>query len=341
MSGDTARTSACATVLWHPTDMWLRIRNLAAVPIILSVALVAGVVFSQSASNGIAFEVATVKPASMPTAADAAAGKIHVGMNVDAQRVDIGFFSLRDLIMVAYRMKPYQVVGPDWMLSQRFDVQAKLPDGGSREQVPEMLQALLADRFKLAVHRDTKEHNVYALVVGKGGPKLKDAAPDAEAAPTPGNAGSDNRSVQVARDAKGGFMVNGRGGAIKMQMGQGGVMHYEMAKITMKGLADMLTPFLDRPVVDMTELKGNYEVALDLSMENMLAAARANGMGVPDRKSLAGAGDAGKMPADAASDPEGGTIFQSVQRLGLKLEARKEPMETVVVDHLEKAPTEN
>ncbi|HLG95269.1 MAG TPA: TIGR03435 family protein [Bryobacteraceae bacterium] len=305
--------------------------------IALGLALASRIIFAQPPAAP-SFEVASIKPATMPTPGEAAAGKMHVGLNIDAQRVDIGFFSLRDLIMVAYRVKPYQVVGPDWMLSERFDVQAKIPEGASREQVPEMLQALLGERFKLATHRDSKEHNVYALVVAKGGPKLKEAAPDAEPPPTPEATGPDGKSVQVTRDGKGGFMVNGRGGAIKMRMGQSGVMHYEMAKMSMKGLADMLTPFLDRPVVDMSELKGFYEVTLDLSMENMIAAARANGVVVP-RPNLSL--DAAKQPADAASDPAGGTVFQSIQQLGLKLEARKAPLETIVVDHLEKSPTEN
>ena len=89
--------------------------------------------------------------------------------------------SLADLIRVAYRVKPYQLSGPDWMTAERFDVLAKMPEGATREQVPEMLKALLAEPFKLAVHRESKEHAVYALVVGKGGPKLKESAPDADA----------------------------------------------------------------------------------------------------------------------------------------------------------------
>ena len=73
------------------------------------------------------------------------AGKMHVGMKVDAARVDIGYLSLADLIMTAYKVKAHQVVGPDWMRTDRFDILAKMPEGATKEQVPEMLQGLLAD----------------------------------------------------------------------------------------------------------------------------------------------------------------------------------------------------
>src|SRR5438034_7733968 len=97
------------------------------------------------------FEVATVKPASLSAITPAAiqSGRLRVGMNVAGDRVDIGFMSLADLIRTAYAVKPYQVIGPDWMSAQRFDISAKMPDGATKEQVPAMLQALLAERFKL------------------------------------------------------------------------------------------------------------------------------------------------------------------------------------------------
>ena len=123
-----------------------------------------------------------------------------------------------------------------------------------------------------------------------------------------------------------------------MQMGEDGQMHLEAAKITMAGLAELLTGFVDRPVLDMTELKGGYQVTLDLSMQDIIAVARAQGalggFGGPG-----GAGAGAAVPA--ASDPSGGAIFSAVQKLGLKLDARKAPVETIVVDHLEKTPTEN
>ncbi len=116
--------------------------------------------------------------------------------------------------------------------------------------------------------------------------------------------------------------------------------------MTMEALADVLSRFLDRPVVDQTELKGNYQVALDLSMEDLRNVARKMGVasaGAGPATAAAPTAPAGEAsrPADAASDPSGGSIFSNVQQLGLKLEPRKAPVALIVVDKLEKTPTEN
>src|SRR5215470_13888301 len=103
------------------------------------------------------FEVATVKLAPQMTPDLVISGKMRIGMRTDAGRVEFGFMSLKDLIQSAYEVKPFQVTGPDWMTAQRFDIVAKLPEGATKEQIPQMLQALLAERFALAIHRDNKE----------------------------------------------------------------------------------------------------------------------------------------------------------------------------------------
>jgi uncharacterized protein (TIGR03435 family) len=239
------------------------------------------------------------------------------------------------------------------MAVNRFDVMAKMPEGATKEQVPEMLQALLAERFKLAVHRDSKEHSVYALIVGKNGSKLKPAEPDV--APTPPAAdappakglvvGTAEGQVSVTpnKDGKGATIAGGAFGQMRMSMGEAGTMRMEFPKISMPGLAEMLSRFADRPVFDMTELKGNYQVALDLSMDEMrnVARAAASQAGIAMTGPAGGGGDGGKSPADAASTPGGSSILGAVQQLGLKLDGRKMPIDTVVVDHLEKTPTEN
>jgi uncharacterized protein (TIGR03435 family) len=76
----------------------------------------------------------------------------------------------------AYGAKAWQVSGPPWIQSERFDIVAKLPSGSTKEQVPEMLKPLLADRFKMALHHKVREHAVYELQIAKGGPKLKESA---------------------------------------------------------------------------------------------------------------------------------------------------------------------
>jgi uncharacterized protein (TIGR03435 family) len=299
----------------------------------LLLVLAAGAAMAQTA----AFEVASVKPAAPLDRGQILSGQMHVGMKIDAARVDIGFMSLADLIRVAYRVKPYQVSGPDWMASERFDVLAKMPEGATSEQVPEMLQALLAERFKLTVHRESKEHAVYALVVGKNGPKLKESLPDADMPAT-----TEDVNPQVRLSGRGeNISVSISGGQIgtaHMSMGPNGTMRLEAPKMNMAALADTLSRFFERPVVDLTELKGTYQVALDLSMEDLRNAARTMGMMGPG---MGGGRDGARPPTDAASDPGGLSIFAAVQQLGLKLEPRKVPIDLVVIDHLEKAPTEN
>ena len=300
--------------------------------------LAAGAALGQASAPGPVFEVASVKPAAPLDASKIMSGQMHVGMRMDAARVDIGSMSLADLIRVAYRVKPYQVSGPDWMTSERFDVLAKLPEGASREQVPEMLQALLAERFKLAVHRESKEHAVYALVVGKNGPKLKESPPDADAPAGGGAPAGLDVSVSGRGENTQVSISGGPIGTAHMSMGPNGTMRLEAPKITMAALADTLSRFFDRPVVDLTELKGTYQVALDLSMEDLRNAAMT--MGIMGPGMGAGRG-AARAAADTASDPGGLSVFEAVQQLGLKLEPRKVPLDLIVIDHLEKAPTEN
>jgi uncharacterized protein (TIGR03435 family) len=302
----------------------------------------------------LAFEVASIKPAGALDPMAIAQGKVSVGMKVDGAICNIGSFSLRDLVRTAYEVKDYQISGLDSlgaaMSAQRFNIQATLPESATEKQVPQMLQALLAERFKLVIHRETRDQPVYALIVAKGGPKLKDAEPDppapADAAPATPDApkkgeavfGQGANQVRISgnpTDGKGMVVKGGPMGQMHMTMADG-KLHLEASKMTMASLADVATNFVGKPVVDMTELKGNYQVALDLSMDDIKNVARAAGLNMPGTP----AGNAANAPVDAA-DPSGSSIFGSVQQLGLKLEARKAPLPYIVVDHFEKMPTEN
>lgn len=318
--------------------------------------LAAGTLFGQVPAAAPAFEVASIKPAAPLDPTKIMSGKMHIGVNIDGARVDIGNFTLMDLVAFAYTVKAYQISGLDWMGAERFDVLAKLPEGASKDQVPEMLQALLAERFKLKLHRESKDHAMYALVVGKNGPKLKESPPDADtpsvdSAPPAGpgagfgpGPGSGPGQVRMNRDGRGMTVSDSRMGAVKVSMGQDGAMHLETSKTTMAMFAEMLSRFVDRPVVDMTELKGTYQVALDLNMEDMMNAAKSAGMMPPGGMPRAGPGGdpGGRGPVFAGgSDAAASSIFANIQQLGLKLEPRKSPVETLVIDHAEKMPTEN
>jgi uncharacterized protein (TIGR03435 family) len=259
-------------------------------------------------------------------------------LTVVGSRVDIRFMSLYQLIVTAYRIKPYQLTGPDWMRSQRFDIAAKIPDGVFKDRVPEMLQALLAERFKLSIHRNNKEQPVLALVVGKNGSKLQESTAEADA-PVPETPGS--RALYTPQgDGRmlkdGGFVVTGGAyGPMRGGRGPNGGMKIEFLKLTMPGLAEVLAPHVDRPVVDMTNLKGVHYLASE--NRPLSEGGGRKGGGPPEGGRVGGDGpDSGRQP-----DPFGEALFTAIEKAGLKLESRKASVEMIVVDHLQKTPTEN
>ncbi len=259
----------------------------------------------------IAFEVASVKPAQ-----PSPAGQMRIGMQADAGMLRYTNVSLKEMIRAAYRVKEFQVRGPDWINGARFDIVAKLPAGASQDQIPEMLQDLLGERFKLAVHRETKEHAIYALVVAKGGAKLKPAdtpAPEPPGPPPSPGKGPMGRGAMMMIDPNG--------------------VHLKAASATLAVLADMISRFSERPVVDMTGIQGRYEFDLVFAPEAM------HGMPGPLRGGPP-PGDGGPAPPEAPGEAAA-SIFDAVQRYGLKLEPRRAPVEIVVVDHIDKEPAEN
>jgi uncharacterized protein (TIGR03435 family) len=317
--------------------------------------LAAGAAFAQTAPGNLAFEVATVKP-SPPVDmekvnANARAGRMpNWGPHIDAAQAAFNYMSLKSLIAFAYKVNVHQITGPAWLDSDHFDIVAKLPDGASKNDAPGMLKALLEERFKLAAHLDNVEQPVLALVVGKDGPKLKEAlaAPepiDMNAPLKPGEMRGDtpNGPVRMASNADASIITYNMGarGAITQKIDrQTQTMTLESGAVTLAGLAERLTNPLrtggeTRPVVDMTGLKGNYQLTLEFSLADIVARAQA-------ANPSAGRAGADTSPAAAASDPSGGSsVFAAVQKLGLKLEPRKAPVEGLVIDHVEKTPLEN
>ncbi len=292
----------------------------------------AGLMMGQSA--GPSFEVATIHPSppEQTIAQQMAQGHLHVGVSISQSRVDIAFLTLADMIAMAYRVKPSQTVGPDWMKNDRWDILAKLPDSASQNQEPEMLRSLLIERFKLQAHKETREQSVYVISVAKEGLKLKQATADSSAL-----ALDANKSTQVVSAQQGKLDQSTDGKTTTLSGGPAGVMRMTMPteqdpetmkiemRVSIATLIDLLN--LDKPVIDMTELTGVYEVALALpngAVKGLMRAAL--GMG-----SVGGP----QEPTDAAG------LTQALQKVGLKLESRKVPVEVVVVDRIEKTPTDN
>jgi len=292
--------------------------------------------------QNIAFEVAAIKIGVMPEPQPMLCLTPCMPgerLTVDHSRVDIRYMSLQRLIVIAYRIKPYQLSGPDWMRSQRFDILATMPAGASKDQIPEMLQALLAERFQLAIHRETKELPVFALVIGRNGTKLKEAAPDAAPAPPTANSSSvytPQGDVRLERNGNGSSTAIGTAyGTVRTQMGPDGAT-IDLSKVSMPALAELLAPHVSRPVIDMTNLNGNYRVVIEMPPPS------AGGGG--GRKSVrggTGADSDSPEPSQSPSDPMGEPFVRSIEKLGLKLDPRKAPVDTIVVDRLEKTPTAN
>jgi uncharacterized protein (TIGR03435 family) len=144
-------------------------------------------------------------------------------------RVDIASFPLGSLIAYAYGVNAGLVDGPVWLNDRKFDIQAKPPDGATRAQIAEMLKALLIERFGLAVHRETRHRNIYALIIGKDGLKTKELPAD-----TP----KSMRPVRLPNNM------------IRMDVTD-----------TFAALATYLSPYveLERPVVDLSRRVGHAE----------------------------------------------------------------------------------
>jgi uncharacterized protein (TIGR03435 family) len=261
-------------------------------------------------------------------------------MRINASRVDFDRMQLRELICQAYRIKFYQLVAPSWLLTSEegYDIVANLPAGAAKEQVPEMLRALLADRFGLVTHSDVREHDVYGLVVGKGGLKIRASRQEPAKSPESGSS-SDQKDGQNSGAASATLNGGGqkRSGPITTSS-DGKLVHFARRNVSMAMLAETLAPLLDRPVLDMTGLNDTYDTEFDVSMSDVMASFQAKGY-LPS--GAAAAGDPGD-PALAASDPVGGqSVRAAVRSLGLDLIRTRAPLPLLVVDHAEKLPVAN
>ena len=330
--------------------------------------LAAAVALGQTAPDTLTFEVASVKPAAPPTP-----GRMMMGIRggpgtSDPGQATFSNVTQRMLLAEAYGVQDYQISGPGWLDTERYEIVAKVPKGATKEQYRVMLQNLLAERFHLTLHHETKELPRYELVVAKGGPKLKEAAAPAQPQSADDPAAKDGTGTASAAppppppppDAGlgpppgGGApprMLMGKDGFPKLPpgMGRGGViMMMTPAGARMIGsgqpmskLADALARQLGRPVVDQTGLKGSYDFTLEFNPEGSTGGSMGGMMRMPGGPGgpPPGGGDGpGANPPEAES---AGLFAALQQQLGLKLEQKKGALDVLVVDHTEKAPVEN
>jgi uncharacterized protein (TIGR03435 family) len=313
----------------------------------------------QAPQSKFTFDVATIKPAApldtAQMAADMKAGRMpKIGQQIDATRATYTYTQLDQLIAIAYKMRIYQISGPPWLSQERFDIVATFPEGATKDDVPDMLRSLLADRFKLVAHHAQEEHKVLGLVVGKSGPKMKEAATapqafDPNSPLAPGERQVDDADgpirMKVGTDATITANMGARGTITEKANRQSMTLDIKSDGVTMGGFAQLLSTVLmqmgganSRQVIDMTGLKGYYQIDVEISIADLMAMARTSGMGMPPNPSSG----AGANAAPEASDPGGGSsVFESVSQMGLKLEDSKATVDRLVIDHIEKTPTEN
>ena len=259
-------------------------------------------------AKGPQFEVASIKPA----APDARGMYFRT---TAGGTLNITNMSLKEMIIFAWRLQPYQVSGgPPWLDSVRFDITAKPENKPKQDELQAMLKALLADRFQLATHPETKELPIYALALarkdGKLGPKLTEAKEGGCITPDPTQPRAPQEPGKPPPRYCGQMMMAMR--TLNIISGSVGNM------------APMLARMLGRTVIDKTGLTGKYDISLEWT---------------PDEAQLA------MMPPDLPKPPpsemQGPTIYTALQeQLGLKLESQKGPVEVLVIDRAEK-PTGN
>jgi uncharacterized protein (TIGR03435 family) len=275
---------------------------------------------------GPEFDVASIKP-STPSRD----GRIFVGCKGGPGSTDPVSFScqnmsLANLITLAYALAPYQFSAPPWLSGERFDINVKIPERTAKEDFVLMQRNLLAERFQLTIHHETKEMAQYNLVLANNGPKFKEAAPAASPSPasprdTPPAPG------QIQKD-KDGFPIlpAGRAGMIMTP----GRARWQAVGQTMEQITRTLSVQAAAPVRDLTGLTGKYDFTLSWNPEP----AREQSSPLPSAK---GGLDAPAPEADYAP-----SLFDAVQgQLGLRLEKKRAAVDMLVVDHVEKVPTEN
>jgi uncharacterized protein (TIGR03435 family) len=226
----------------------------------------------------------------------------------DPGRIYYHGVSLKMLLAHAYNVMPDQILGPGWLGSERYVVEANLPTGTNTEQLRLMLQRLLLERFQISLHRDVKETAVYRLKIAKNGPKLQppedplhyeNEEERQEATLKRAQEGLAMMRATLEADARSGIPTPGRSFGIR--------------RATTARFAEMLSGHLDRPVKDMTQLEGEYSFRLAFTPESSLR----------------------DVPSELS-------IFVAIQeQLGLRLEAGNEAIELLIIDKAEKTPASN
>lgn len=286
-------------------------------------AIAAAAAFAQAAKPAPAaapeFEVASIRP-SQPSGPN----RVDASLRMDGALAHFSSLSVRNYISLAYHIQTDLITGPDWLGGERFDVNAKLPDGSTTAEIPAMMQSLLATRFGLKFHWESREMPAYALVLGKPPLKLKELPADATPPASP--------ATPVIRSASGSFA------GVSLDLGNGSSYtfadnQFQFKKVTMDIFAAQLSRCTDRPIVNLSSLHGSYDVTLQVTPEDyrllLIRSAVNSGVTLPPRA---------LQFLDSGSPV---SLFDAIRQQGLALDSRKLPLKTIVVDQALRTPTEN
>ena len=265
-----------------------------------------------------AFEASSVKPAAPDQKGPSTRGGPGTADPGQATFSDV---TLASVLMTAYDVKPYQIQGPGWLETEKYDIVAKVPAETSKDQYHRMLQNLLTERFRMVLHHESKQFQGFELTVGKNGSKVKPTrlgdSVETKMQPGPYKIDDDN----FPQFDQPGFLVAARlnRGASKMSN------HVTAVAQPLSSLLLLLSGQLQSPVVDRTGLTGLYDFRMEFVPEGA-AAQPPPPDGTPDTIAV------NFVP---------GLITAVQDQLGLKLESKKIPLDVLVIDRAEKVPTEN
>jgi uncharacterized protein (TIGR03435 family) len=227
---------------------------------------------------------------------------------------------VRFLVLLGWGLDGFQISFPKPAQSERYDIAAKVPSDTSKEVFRSMLQRLLMDRIGLVVHHESREQDVYELVVSKAGLKMKTA----EAAPE-GGAGRDPKPPALTFDKDGNPHLSADHPVSTVTGSQGGIMHLIGRWQSTADMVSMFEAWAGRPILDKTGLTGSYDYDVAFTADG-------------PRSSPAD----GMPPPDASAAPPGVPFPAAVERqLGLTLAAKKVRWDMLVIDRFDPVPTEN
>jgi uncharacterized protein (TIGR03435 family) len=256
-----------------------------------------------------------------------------MGYSEDAEFVRYARLPLTNLIAEAYNVRPDQITGPEWLDAEFYAITAKLPPGTTNQQRPQMMANLLAERFGLVVHRIAKDVSGYELTVAPGGPRQLTPASPQTAADTPLDA-SGRGGLERPKSDTNGFPISGPGFTWASNLDNG------MMKMTFRGsmafLAVRLRNILFQsafgetvPITDRTGISGTFDFRLEIPAPSMRLPAP---LRLQTGQALTN-GDPDVGPRDISAALE--------KQLGLKLTAVKTKLDFIIVDHVNKVPSDN